>query len=487
MKTMKLFFSFLLMLALLSGMIGGAISASAEGGIYRHWDAETGTLTFNDDPAGGTWVAALNYGTLLGGVAKRADVKKIVFACDIPVNDGCLLFSECSNLTAIEGLDRLDTSNATDMSCMFDGCSGLTELDVSGFDTSKVKNMWGMFGGCSGLTELDVSGFDTANVIDMANMFAICSGLTELDLSGFNTANVTNMGNMFDFCGGLSLLDISGFDTSKVTDMGAMFQKCSSLTSLDISSFDTSNVESMSYMFAYCSSLTSLDVSGFDTSNVTNMRFMFGACSGLTELDISGFDTSNVTDMRYMFSGCSGLKVLKVGANFGAACPQGNKAAFPVRMLEQSSRKGMSEGVAFPKDAENERTYLTVFSVQYEPNSGIGKMAGTPVAYDEKLTLPECSFTAPEGKEFDRWDLGAPGEQVEITENTTVKAIWKDTVVEAEAETAAETEAVEETVDAPASAESSAGVSGVVIGLAAVALGAVVVAAILIGKKRCGN
>jgi hypothetical protein len=44
----------------------------------------------------------------------------------------------------------------------------------------------------------------------------------------------------------------------------------------------------------------------------------------------------------------------------------------------------------------------------------------------EKLTLPENGFTAPEGKEFDKWDLGAVGAEVAITADTTVKAQWKD-------------------------------------------------------------
>ena len=34
---------------------------------------------------------------------------------------------------------------------MFDGCSGLTSLDLSGWDTSNVTDMRGMFNGCSKL------------------------------------------------------------------------------------------------------------------------------------------------------------------------------------------------------------------------------------------------------------------------------------------------------------------------------------------------
>ena len=52
-------------------------------------------------------------------------------------------------------------------------------------------------------------------------------------------------------------------------------------------------------------------------------------------------------------------------------------------------------------------------------------MAEVKVEKGKKLTLPENGFTAPIAKEFDKWDLGKPGEQVDITADTTVTAIWK--------------------------------------------------------------
>ena len=221
------------------------------------------------------------------------------------------MFSGCASLTSLD-LSSFDTSNVTNMKSMFYECSSLTSLDVSGFDTSKVTNMNGMFCRCKKLTNLDVSSFDTSNVTDMSIMFCDCYRLSSLDLSSFDTSKVTNMKSMFYNCTSLTSLDLSKFDTSNVTDMSNMFIGCSSLTSLDLSSFDTSKVANMDSMFYKCSSLTSLDVSGFDTSNVTNMMRMFYGCSSLTSLDVSGFDTSNVTDMHNMFYGCSKLASLDV-------------------------------------------------------------------------------------------------------------------------------------------------------------------------------
>ena len=217
-----------------------------------------------------------------------------------------------ASLTTIGGLDKLDTSNVTDMSGMFYNCNMLTSLDLSSFNTSNVTNMANMFYGCSKLTSLDVGHFDTANVTYMYSMFYGCSALTSLDVSGFDTANVTNMNSMFSNCSKLTSLDVSNFNTAKVTNMQSMFYHCSSLTSLDLSNFDTANVTRISSMFSSCKALTSLDVSGFDTANVTDMANMFVDCSKLTSLDVSSFDTANVTNMQSMFYYCSALTSLDV-------------------------------------------------------------------------------------------------------------------------------------------------------------------------------
>ena len=55
----------------------------------------------------------------------------------------------------------------TDMYCMFSGCSGLKELNLSSFKTDQVNNMSSIFRGCSGLKELDLSSIKTDQVTNM--------------------------------------------------------------------------------------------------------------------------------------------------------------------------------------------------------------------------------------------------------------------------------------------------------------------------------
>ncbi len=162
-------------------------------------------------------------------------------------------FSSTKILSSMDGLEYLNTSEATDMSSMFGACSSLTSLDVSHFDTKNVTNMRSMFSGCSSLTSLDVSHFDTQNVTDMQGMFYGCSSLTSLDVSHFDTKNVTDMWRMFFGCIKLTSLDVSNFDTQNVTYMGWMFQGCSNLTTIYCN--DTWSCRTSYDMFGGCISL----------------------------------------------------------------------------------------------------------------------------------------------------------------------------------------------------------------------------------------
>ena len=65
-----------------------------------------------------------------------------------------------STFASVEKDDRVSgkISGLTRMYGMFDSCSSLTSIDLSGFDTSKVTSMNNMFNGCSNLRILAISG-----------------------------------------------------------------------------------------------------------------------------------------------------------------------------------------------------------------------------------------------------------------------------------------------------------------------------------------
>ena len=159
-------------------------------------------------------------------------------------------FDSLTNLTTIENMNNLDTSNVTDMSGMFFGCSSLTSINLTGLDTSNVINMKDMFMDCTLLTNVDITGLNTSKVTSMRRMFMRCNNIQNLDLSNWDTSNVENMSMMFCRCTSLTNLNLSGWNTAKVDGMMQMFDRCTSLTDLDLSSFDTGIVRSYSGMLS---------------------------------------------------------------------------------------------------------------------------------------------------------------------------------------------------------------------------------------------
>ena len=96
------------------------------------------------------------------------------------------LFKNFTKVTAINGLENLNTANVQDMSEMFKVCSKLTSLDLSTWDTGNVTNMKEMFRGCQALEEIIIgAGWSIAAVTNGTDMFNGCT-----HLPGANTATV---------------------------------------------------------------------------------------------------------------------------------------------------------------------------------------------------------------------------------------------------------------------------------------------------------
>ncbi len=241
---------------------------------------------------------------------------------------GCM-FGACISLKSIKFGKYFYTGNVETMDAMFGDCWSIESLDMSGFITNNVKNMRGMFGGCSSLKALDLSSFNTSSVEYMSCMFGPvgmaenpirngslegCSSLESLDLHTFNTAKVKQMFSLFQNCSRLKTVNLSGWNTSNVEDLGAFFMGCTSLESVDLSSFDTRNVTSMGFMFSNCVRLKSLDLSNFNTCKVTRMDNMFFRCESLRSLDIHNFDASSLTDALHLLSDNVQLRRLDLGS-----------------------------------------------------------------------------------------------------------------------------------------------------------------------------
>ena len=285
------------------------------------------------------------------------------------------MFSTCSSLTEIIGLEDLDTSNVTDVSMMFEYCRYLTSLDLSLFDMSEVTTTDYMFMGCNNLSSSITIG--TSSITSYSGMFSGCSteSGTEfivyyIDSNTKTTAqNMVNtkssnsnvilkagifktyeIGNpvtsdviatlyadgLLEFTGNGNIKKFSSSaskrvpwfsdrsniysvsfkegNTIKPTSTAYLFYNLTNAASIDLSNLDTSEVTDIDYMFWDCSNLTSLDLSSLDTSNVTGMEQVFNGCNKLVDVNLSNWDTSNVTKMPYMFYNCRKLVSLDLSS-----------------------------------------------------------------------------------------------------------------------------------------------------------------------------
>lgn len=241
---------------------------------------------------------------------------------------------------------NFDTKLVTNMSNMFNGCSGLFTLNLSTWTTTANTNMTSMFNGCSNLQTLNLGpNFILGNT--HGDMFTRCEKLWRIQLGENDEANASNIkgllsGNWtYNPQNGLLTKDDPYWNTigiyltdeyyvindnvatiliDKIVNEGKLvgcqnaFQGKAALTSIaNLNQLNTTYVTDMSYMFDGCSALESLDLSSFYTSTSTIMNCMFQNCSSLLAIDLgSNFVLGMESDM---FNGCTKLYWINIGKN----------------------------------------------------------------------------------------------------------------------------------------------------------------------------
>ncbi len=74
-------------------------------------------------------------------------------------------------------------------------------------------------------------------------------------------------------------------------------------------------------------------------------------------------------------------------------------------------------------------------TITFDANGGTGTMTAVTKAEGETYVLPVCDFTAPDCQVFNGWQIGtdtamkAAGDSITVTDDITVKAVWKDIAV----------------------------------------------------------
>lgn len=195
---------------------------------------------------------------------------------------------------------------------MFVSCtrfgSGIS-LNLSNWNVTGVTSFLGMFNGCSSLTNLTISGWRGANGCSHQSQFqnANISG-SYLPNWTFSSGNVCN--SMFNGCNMTNVSGLETWNTSGITSMNSMFLDAPTFN-LNIGSWNTSNVTDMSSMFSRNTIVVSgfnngnsPSISGWNTSKVTNMSYMFANNRAFNQ-PIGSWDVSKVTNMLSIFQNAS--------------------------------------------------------------------------------------------------------------------------------------------------------------------------------------
>ena len=122
-------------------------------------------------------------------IKKELKNEEEIKKCEIRINNQLISFNYFFKFTNKGKYIIKYTFNnyLTNTNFMFEGCSSLTNINLSNFNTQNINDMSGMFRGCSSLTNINLSNFNIQNVKDMSGMFRGCSSIKNMNLSNFIT------------------------------------------------------------------------------------------------------------------------------------------------------------------------------------------------------------------------------------------------------------------------------------------------------------
>lgn len=282
-----------------SGMVGGVV------GNYTHLtEVRLNNMTVRTGDLSSMFATAM---------VSTIDLSTVIF--ENPLTSMSRTFYGCPNLTTIIGINRLDTSTVTGFNATFAKSTSLTNFDfIKSMDFSSGSNFLDMFNGCTGMTTIDMSNWrfsDTKLVDNIRNLFYGCTNLaTIIGLENLNTKMVANMQGVFRTCASLTSLNIGGWDTTNVTDISHLCNGCTNLATVDVSGWNVSKVTTLDSMFNGCSKLKVFNAPNWNTAKATSFVSMFAACTSLTSLDFSSW-TMNATKYNSMLAGCTSLTSVK--------------------------------------------------------------------------------------------------------------------------------------------------------------------------------
>ena len=401
------------------------------------------------------------------GIKDLRGIKYFTAATYLNCSDNELTGLDVRGMTA---LDSLYCANNPDLNSLYlQGCEKLKELSCNGDTSLNVLDVSGLTSlvelsffnsgvmrfDATGCTNLEVYAFDANDPLEtlilsgctkLYNVEIKCKNIQELDVSG-----CTALETLTYTYGALEKLNVSG-----CTALTYMYVTDNSLTELDVSectalkelycgdnhltSLDVSNNAELGTLYCYNNYLTSLNVTGLE-----DLWYLYCYDNCLTYLDMS--TCKNLYSFRCELNQLTNLKLNN--ANLAYLYVYGNKlesvnissAPNVIDAYQNGIKETQTDTNGILLDYYNGKygasalavdpstTVKTVapaeVTVTFDANGGSGSMDPITGYENDLITLPECTFTAPDGYEFDSWDEGKPGDGIVISADITIKAVWK--------------------------------------------------------------
>lgn len=140
------------------------------------------------------------------------------------------LFADCVSLRSVTFSDTM--TNGESMRSMFETCTSLEIVDLTAFPSDSITDMSKAFKDCTHLRSV-VMPRKTDDVEKTASLFENCSLLSEVDMSGRKFGLVTDFKKMFYRCSELKEIELLDFDTSEIKKDAAerqdVFTGCANL------------------------------------------------------------------------------------------------------------------------------------------------------------------------------------------------------------------------------------------------------------------
>lgn len=149
------------------------------------------------------------------------------------------VFSGCTGIMGITGLEEWDTAGLTMAEYAFSDCYMLSRLDLSAWNVTSVTSISGLCRGSACLEEVDISGWDLPVCERLYEAFAGCTALKQVQgLNSLSVPRASLLANLFRGCASMERIVLGelGTDLERPTELTTdMFCGCTSLRYLDIS------------------------------------------------------------------------------------------------------------------------------------------------------------------------------------------------------------------------------------------------------------